>query len=180
MFILTFFLGFTGIILFIGQENTGWFDAPFALQRSLILASWLVAATGAVLLAGVRPSDRASALLVAGVEFFVVGALIAAVAEVSLLTREFTVASVIGVVFASSLFVGEALIGAGLLRSGLVSTWVAWTVMVWNVLWLVTLLVISREDMYYPGLHYIPLLLIGIPLVDRRRRESLRQIPEDR
>jgi hypothetical protein len=114
------------------------------------------------------------------VGFFVVGALIAAVAEVSLLTGQFTVTSVIGVFFASSLFVGEALIGAGLLRSGLLSTGVAWTVMVWNVLWLATLLVISREDMYYPGLHYLPLLLIGIPLVDRRRRESTRQIPEDR
>lgn len=172
--LLTFFLGVTGI-LFIGRENTGWFD-EFALERALILASWLVAAAGAVFLAGVQPRVAASALLGTGVVLFSVGALIAAVAELSLLTPEFRVTSVWGVVFASLLFVGEALVGVGLLRSDLVPTWVAWTVIGWNVLWLVTLLLISREDMYYAGLHYLPLLLIGIPLVGRRRRERREQV----
>ncbi len=172
LFLLTFLLGLTGIILFIARENTGWFDAPFALQRWLILASWLVAAAGAVFLAGVRPRVQPSALLVMGVVLFALGGLIAAVAELSLLTRAFTVTSTWGVVFASSLFVGEALIGVGLLRSGPVPPWVARTVIGWNMLWLVTLLLISREDMYYPGLHYIPLLLIGIPLVRRHQRPS--------
>jgi hypothetical protein len=88
----------------------------------------------------------------------------AAIAEVSLLTREFRVTSVWGAIFASLLFIGGALIGMGLLNGHLVPGWVAWTVTGWNVLWWVTLLVISRDDMYYPGLHYIPLLLVGISL----------------
>lgn len=163
LFVLTFLLGFMGIILFIGRENTGWFD-EYDLERAFILGSWLVAATAAVLLAGARDRAPRRMPLVVGVALFAVGALGAAIAEVSLLTPEFRLTSMWGVGFASLLFVGEALIGVGLLDSGLVPTWVAWTVIVWNVLWLATLVVISRDDMYYPGLNYIPLLLIGIPL----------------
>jgi hypothetical protein len=161
LFILTFLLGFIGIILFIGRENTGWFD-EYDLERAFILGSWLVAATAAVLLA--RDGARRPMPLIAGAALFAVGALGAAIAEVSLITPEFRLTSLWGVGFASLLFVGETLIGAGLLDSGLVPTWIAWTVIVWNVLWLVILVIISRDDMYYPGLHYIPLLLIGIPL----------------
>lgn len=163
LFILTFLLGFMGIILFIGRETTGWFD-EYDLERAFILGSWLVAATAAVLLAGARDQARRPTPLVVGIALFAVGALGAAIAEVSLLSPEFRLTSLWGVGFATWLFVGEALIGAGLLDGGLVPTWVAWTVIVWNVLWLVTLAIISRDDMYYPGLHYIPLLLIGIPL----------------
>ena len=53
----------------------------------------------------------------------------------------------------------------------------AWTLIVWNVLWLAILLILSREDPYYPGLHFIPLLLAGIPLAGRRQRESMGTIP---
>ena len=172
LFILTFLLGFIGIILFIGRENTGWFD-EYDLERAFILGSWLVAAAAAVLLAGVRDRVRRPTPLVVGIALFAVGALGAAIAEVSLLFPEFRLTSLWGVGFASLLFVGEALIGAGLLDGGLVPTWVAWTVTVWNVFWLVTLVIISRDDMYYPGLHYIPLLLIGVPLT-RHSQPSVR------
>lgn len=171
LFLITFLLGVAGIVLFVRRDITGSFGV-FDLERSLVLVSWLVAVTGAVLLAGVRPRGQPSALLMAGGVFFAIGALIAAAFEMYEIARGVSVTNDWVVLFVSLLLVGGALIGAGLLGSGLVPTWVAWTVIVWNLLWLSTLLLMSREDMYYPGIHYIPLLLIGIHLVGRRLRES--------
>ena len=99
LFILTFLLGFIGIILFIGRENTGWFD-EYDLERAFILGSWLVAAAAAVLLAGVRDRVRRPTPLVVGIALFAVGALGAAIAEVSLLFTEFRLTSLWGVSFA--------------------------------------------------------------------------------
>ena len=163
LFLLTFLFGLAGIILFNGRENAGSFDY-FELERVLILASWLMAVAGAALLVGVGSRLRRPALLVTGAVLLAIGALMAAIAELSLLTREFRVASVWGMAFASLLFVGGALTGSGLLSNRLVPSWIAWTVTGWNILLWVALLVVSREDMYYPGLHYIPLLLIGISI----------------
>lgn len=152
-----------GVILFNVRQNTGWLD-DFELERALILASWLVAAAGAAPMAGLRDHAGRPALLVSGAVLFAVGALMAAVAELSLLTREFTVASAWEAIFVPLLFAGGALMGAGLLMSRLVPRWIAWTVTTWNVLSWVTLLAISGDAVYYPGLHYIPLLLIGISI----------------
>lgn len=154
--------------MFIGRENTGWFG-DYDLERAFILSSWLVVAAGAALLTSAGRLTPRPALLATGGILTVAGALLGVIAEWSLLSDQFRLTSVWGVVLASLLFLGEAFIAAGLLKGGLVANWIAWVVIVWNVLWLVTLLLISREDMYYPGLHYIPLLLIGIPLVRRRR-----------
>ena len=58
-------------------------------------------------------------------------------------------------------------LSAFLLIVSLVLNLVGWTMVVWNVGWLVLLPIVSPGDLYYPILHAIPLLLIGIPLARR-------------
>jgi len=68
------------------------------------------------------------------------------------------------VVMVVMLFGAEALLGGALLTTGLVPAWIGWTTVIWNLGWPVLLLIVSPGDLYYPILHAIPLLLIGISL----------------
>jgi hypothetical protein len=63
------------------------------------------------------------------------------------------------------LFGAEALLGAATLARRLVPAWVGWAAVVWNVAFPVVLPIVSPGGIYYPALHAIPLLLIGIPLI---------------
>ena len=64
-------------------------------------------------------------------------------------------------------FVGQALFGASILRSGLLPGWVGWTTIVWNLAWLVILPIARPQDVYYPWLHYVAPLIIGIALLGK-------------
>jgi hypothetical protein len=67
-------------------------------------------------------------------------------------------------VMVALLFVADLILGGALLKSGLVPAWITWTLIVWNIGWLVVLPIVSPADIYFPLPHFIPLLLIGIPL----------------
>jgi hypothetical protein len=69
------------------------------------------------------------------------------------------------VVFIVLAFVGQAVFGAALLRTGLLPGWVGWATILWNLGWLVILPIARPADMYYPWLHYVAPLLIGIALL---------------
>jgi hypothetical protein len=50
--------------------------------------------------------------------------------------------------------------------------WIGWTMLAWNLGWLIVLPLVSPGDRYYPILHFVPLLLIGVPLARRARSDS--------
>jgi len=73
------------------------------------------------------------------------------------------------------LFGAGALLGAAALTSRLVPGWVGWAAIIWNLGWPAVLFtlsgplpIVSPGDLYYPILHAIPLLLIGISLIRPR------------
>jgi hypothetical protein len=76
-------------------------------------------------------------------------------------------------------FLGQAAIGGALWQSRLLAPWIGWATILWNLAWLVMLLVITLGDIYFPVLHDIMPLLIGVALL---RRAALprgsRQQPE--
>jgi hypothetical protein len=65
-------------------------------------------------------------------------------------------------------FLAQAAFGVSLLRTGLLPGWVGWATIVWNLAWLVVLPIVSPRDIYYPVLHHVAPLLIGIALLVRR------------
>jgi hypothetical protein len=157
-----------GIALFVLREYSQ-FD-QFVLERGLVLAAWLVAAAGTSLMGTMREDFGSTLLLRAGGWAFAVGALVAAFAETTLLSDRLAIGHELALAFVILLFVGLALIGGGLFNQHLVPAWVGWAVVVWNVGWLVTLFAVSTDDPYYPGLHALPLLLLGISLVRTKAR----------
>jgi len=69
------------------------------------------------------------------------------------------------VAFVVLAFLGQAAFGAAILRTGLLPAWVGWATILWNLAWLVVLPIARPDNMYYPWLHYVAPLLIGIALL---------------
>lgn len=83
----------------------------------------------------------------------------------------------------NALFLAGVVLGWALVGPGGIPDWIGWVVAVWNVGWLVTFVAVSPQDRYYPILHFLPLLVVGIGLIrdsdstDERHRELDRPHP---
>jgi hypothetical protein len=62
-------------------------------------------------------------------------------------------------------FLAQAALGASLLQTGLVAGWVGWFTIIWNLACLVLLLIFSPRNIYFPVLHHLAPLIIGIALL---------------
>ena len=51
------------------------------------------------------------------------------------------------------------------MQTGLVAAWAGWATILWNLGWLLIMLIIRPRDIYYPVLHHVAPLLIGIALL---------------
>jgi len=47
----------------------------------------------------------------------------------------------------------------------LVAAWIGWVTILWNIAWLVVLTLFARRDIYFPVLHHVMPLVIGIALL---------------
>jgi hypothetical protein len=64
-------------------------------------------------------------------------------------------------------FIGEALFGGAILRTGFLPSWAGWITVMWNLAWLIILPFARPQDIYYPWLHYVAPLIVGIALLTR-------------
>ncbi len=62
-------------------------------------------------------------------------------------------------------FLAQAAFGVSLLQTGLVAGWVGWATIIWNLAWLPVLLFFSPRNIYFPVLHHVAPLIIGIALL---------------
>jgi hypothetical protein len=160
-----------GLSLFIGRNGAegGAPQSPalFVWERSGWLAAVFLTALGLILLEGALLETKGRVLARLGASAYFFGAVLVVVAEAMPfpLDRPSYPLIVIYVVLA---FLGQAAIGAALLQSALLPPWVGWTTLIWNIAWLVVLPVVSPDDLYYPILHHVAPLLIGIMLLVRR------------
>lgn len=69
------------------------------------------------------------------------------------------------VAFVVLALLGQAAIGFSLLQTGLLAAWVGWATVAWNLGALVLLPLLSPGDIYYPAIHLIAPLLIGVMLL---------------
>jgi hypothetical protein len=135
-------------------------------ERGLVMAAILIATLGFVLLTQllVVAGDRIVSLL--AMTIFLIGTSLALAAEAfGLKLQDYLYAPL--VVFVVLAFLGQAAFGVSLLRSGLLPGWVGWVTIIWNLAWLVILPITRPQDMYYPWLHYVAPLIIGIALLTR-------------
>jgi hypothetical protein len=174
LLITSFIIHLGGVLLFNGHFLFGWFvETPtwLAWERGAFIAAYATAGLGIAVLGSALRSTPRGVLGRLAATGFVIAALLAIFVEISFIIRGGAETALITVMVVA-LLVAEATIGWSLISSGVLADWVGWAVLVWNVGWLAVLLSITADDPYFPILHFLPLLLIGVRILSRETRSS--------
>lgn len=135
-------------------------------ERGLVMAAILVATLGFILLEQLLEGGGDRVLPPLGMTIFLIGTVLVLAAEsFSLKLDEYLYAPIIVSVILA--FTGQAIFGASILRTAFLPAWVGWATIIWNLAWLIILPIARPQDMYYPWLHYVAPLMIGIALLNR-------------
>ena len=102
-----------------------------------------------------------------GLIIFILSAGLVLVAEAYNLSKQDWLQSLI-VVHVVLAFLAQAVFGASLLRTGLLPAWIGWATILWSLGLLVYLPAFRPRDIYYPWVHYVAPLMIGIMLLTER------------
>ena len=138
--------------------------AYFVWERSFLMAAVVLTAIGLVLLEGhLQNTDGRVLARTGATAYLFAGILLVASEALNLKPGQNTYALM--AIYVVLAFLAQAAIGGSLLQSGLLSAWIGWGTIIWNVAWLVVLPVTSPRDIYYPILHHLMPLLIGIALL---------------
>jgi hypothetical protein len=159
--------GFGGA-LFTGRAFWGWpiDNSHMRWERGFIIAAVLATVLGLALLEDLLRIAGDSGFARLGMMAYLVGAVVVVVAETaSLGGRNFVYPQI--VLYVVLAFLAQAAFGAALLRTGLVVAWVGWATVIWNVGWLLIMLIVRPNDIYFPVLHHVAPFIIGIALLVR-------------
>lgn len=168
LLILSFDWFTVGGILFTGRAIWKWpvgqTDVYLRWERVFVMVAVLFTIFGLDLLAEMLRAAGDSVFARLGLLGYVVGAIVILVEETAFLNkREWNYSQVI--LYVVLAFLGQAAIGVALVQTGLVAGWGGWMTIVWNLAWLVILSVASRDNIYFPALHHVAPLVIGIVLL---------------
>ena len=160
-----------GGLLFTGRAILKWPAAQsqsyLYWERGFVMAAILAATLGLVLLERLLGAAGDKVLSPLGLTIFVIGTVLVLAAETFGLQRqEYLYAPIVAFVVLA--FLGQAAFGAAILRTGLLPGWVGWATVIWSLAWLIILPIARPQDMYYPWLHYVAPLFIGITLLAGR------------
>jgi peptidoglycan/LPS O-acetylase OafA/YrhL len=157
-------------MLFTGRAIWKWSIAQSQVylfwERGLVMAAYLAAALGLVLLERLLEAVGDGILSPIGLAIILIATVLVIAAEsFSLSWQKFAYAPI--VVFIVLFFVGQAVFGASILRTGFLPGWVGWTTILWSLAWLSILPIARPKNMYYPWLHFVTPVMIGIMLLVR-------------
>jgi len=139
--------------------------AYYVWERSLILAAVILIAIGFLLLIGSFQTIAGQTLMKIGAYGYLFGGILVTAAEALNLSLGYEEVYPLVAVYAITAFLAQAFIGGALLQSGLVAPWIGWASISWNLLGLILIPIVSPHDIYFPVLHSIAPLLIGIALL---------------
>jgi hypothetical protein len=157
-----------GGILFTGRAIWKWPVAqnPVYLrwERGFVMLAVLVSVYGLVLLENLLRAAGDSGIARLALATYLIGAVVLMVAETAYLsTHEWNYAQIVFYVVLA--FLAQAAFGVALLRTDLVAGWVGWATIIWNLACLLVLMIASPHEVYYPALHHVAPLIIGIVLL---------------
>ena len=133
-------------------------------ERGIIIAAVLLTVLGLALLEDLLHAAGDTFLSRLGTVTYLFGAVLVVSAESDYLnTGEWNYPQVIVYVFLA--FLAQAAFGVALLQTGLVASWAGWATLIWNLGWMLIMLVFRPRDIYYPVLHHVAPLIIGIALL---------------
>jgi hypothetical protein len=159
--------GFGGA-LFKGRAFWGWMidNSHMSWERGFIIAAVLATVLGLALLEDLLRIAGDSGFARLGMLAYLVGAIVVVVTETAYLDKRDWIYPQI-VVYVVLAFLAQAAFGASLLQTGLVAAWAGWATVIWNVGWLLVMLIVRPNDIYFPVLHHVAPLIIGIALLVR-------------
>ena len=135
-------------------------------ERGLVMGAILVATLGFILLERLLEGAGDKILPPLGMTIFLLGTVLVLAAETfSLHQQEYIYAPIVAFVILA--FIGQAVLGVAILRTGFLPGWVGWVTVIWSLAWLVILPIARPQDMYYPWLHYVAPVMIGIALLGK-------------
>jgi len=141
--------------------------ALFALERGSLIAAVVLTALGLTLFEKIFTVSGAAAFARLGAVTYLIGAVLLVAAEAMALPRgEYSYPLI--VVYIVLALLGQAAVGLALIQSGFIADWIGWVTLVWNLAFLIVLPLATPKDMYYPFIHHLMPLLIGISLLMRK------------
>jgi hypothetical protein len=169
LLVLCFIIFIFGGVLFTGRAFWGWpiDNSHMSLERGFIIGAVLATVFGLALLEDLLRTAGDYVLSRLGIVAYLFGAVVVVVAETTELDRRGQVYPQI-VLYVVVAFLAQAAFGAALLRTGLTAGWAGWATVIWNLGWLLVMLIVRPSDIYYPVLHHVAPLIIGIALLTQR------------
>jgi hypothetical protein len=162
----TLFVGYLFTTRVIWQQPSAQTTLHLRIERGMVIAAFLISLLGFVLLEGLLrdAGDRVIARLALAI--YLIAASVLVVAEMAYLdNRTWVYPQIVAHVVLA--FLAQAAFGASLLRTGLVASWAGWMTILWNIGLLIFMPIFFPRDMYFPWLHYVAPLMIGIALLQK-------------
>lgn len=171
LLILCFVVFTFGGVLFMGRVFLKWPNAETSShllwERGLVIGGVLATVLGLALLEELLRAAGEPVLSRLGMMTYLFGAVVVVVAETAYLGKRDWIYPQI-VLYVVLAFLAQAAFGASLLQTGLVAAWAGWATILWNLGWLLVMLIVRPRDSYYPVLHHVAPLIIGIALLVQR------------
>jgi len=171
LLVLGFVANFAGVLLFNmrGGISGGAPPSPayYMWERGFLMAAIVLTAIGFGLLDGYLHNTDGQVLARAGATAYLFAGTLGVAAEGLELSRTGPYLYPLSVIYVVLAFLAQAAIGGALRQSRLLAVWIGWATILWNLAWLAVLLVITRDDIYFPILHHLMPLLLGSALLWR-------------
>ena len=168
LLILSFIIFVFGGVLYAGRAMWNWqieeLSSYVVWERGFVITAVLATVLGLVLLEDMLRAAGDSFMGRLGMVAYLFGAVVVVVAETAFLGKGDWVYPQI-VLYVVLAFLAQAIFGASLLQTGLVAAWAGWGTVIWNLGWLLVMLLSRPRDIYFPVLHHVAPLIIGIALL---------------
>lgn len=145
--------------------------AYYVWERGLVLTAIVLTAIGFMVLEGHLQASDGRILARAGAFAYLFAGVLGVAAEALTLSQgyqsdhpaELNVYGLL-VTYVVMAFLAQAALGGALLQWRGLAGWIGWATILWNLAWLIVLPLITPRDIYFPVLHHVAPLLIGIAL----------------
>lgn len=133
-------------------------------ERGLVIAAFLISVLGFGLLENLLRNAGDTVLARSALAIYLISAAVLVVAETTFInTGALIYPQIVAQVVLA--FLAQAAFGLALLQTGLLPGWVGWVTIIWNLGCLVVLPITHPDNIYFPWLHYVAPLIIGIRLL---------------
>lgn len=168
LLILCFVVFTFGGVLFMGRAFLKWpiaeTSSHLLWERGFVICGVLATVLGLALLEDMLRAAGEPVLSRLGMMTYLFGAVVVVAAETAYLGKRDWIYPQI-VLYVVLAFLAQAAFGASLLQTGLVAGWAGWAAILWNLGWLLVMLIVRPRDIYFPVLHHVAPLIIGIALL---------------